>query len=188
MRSHKNKSYRSNRLMIICKIKILLEIIIFFSLIFGCQKENPKFDKLIFKSTDCFGGCPEYYLEINQDKTFKLFAEKIYRRNISNGSYEIDSAKMGYFKGEINKINFEKLNKQLELISKSGYKYDMDQYITDTPTYTLVVRRAGDKICYETFYPTEDFYNNTINLLLNICDGEKKQGKAFSLEYKYGCR
>ena len=39
------------------------------------------FEKITFQTSYCFGTCPVYYLELKADKTFKLYAEKVYLAN-----------------------------------------------------------------------------------------------------------
>ncbi|MCX8531071.1 DUF6438 domain-containing protein [Chryseobacterium luquanense] len=155
--------------------------------IIGCTQENPKFDKLIYRTTGCFGTCPTYYLEINNDRTFKLFAETVFKEETSIFDFELDSAKMGYFKGSLDEVTYNTLNKKIQMISEPNYKYYKDDVITDTPTVTLIVQRGGDKTCYNTFNPTNDFQNNVINFLNNICSGKVEKGEKFNTDYKFDC-
>ncbi|AZA74821.1 DUF6438 domain-containing protein [Chryseobacterium indoltheticum] len=113
-------------------MKNTLLIIILFSFV-GCTQENPKFDKIIYKTTSCFGTCPTYYLQINSDKTFQLFAEEVFKDDFSIYGYELDSSKMGYFKGKLDDATFQNLNKKIQKISEPNYKYYNDGFITDTP-------------------------------------------------------
>jgi len=61
----------------------------------SAQKTNLRFKKIIFHTSSCFGTCPEYHLELNKKKEIKLHIEKAYQKR------EIDTAKMGYYKGKI---------------------------------------------------------------------------------------
>lgn len=107
-------------------MKNTLLIVILFSFI-GCTQENPKFDKIIYKTTSCFGTCPTYYLQINSDKTFQLFAEEVFKDDFSIYGYELDSSKMGYFKGKLDDATFQNLNKKIQKISEPNYKYYNDE-------------------------------------------------------------
>jgi len=167
-------------------MKYLYLLIIAF-LICGCAKENLMFDKITYKTTSCFGTYPTYYLEINSDKTFKLFAEQIYKDDFSIYGYELDSSKIGYFKGKLDDVTFKNLNQKIQKISNPKYKYYRDGMITDTPTITLVVQRGGDKTCYQTRNPTDDFQIHVIDFFNKICSGKVEKGEKFMTDYKFDC-
>lgn len=167
-------------------MKNTLLIVILFSIL-GCTQENPKFDKIIYKTTSCFGTCPTYYLEINSDKTFQLFAEEVFKDDFSIYGYELDSAKMGYFKGKLDDATFQNLNKKIQKISDPNYKYYNEGSITDTPKITLVIQRGGDKTFYQTDFPTDNFQNHVINFLNKICAGKAEKGEKFKTDYEFDC-
>lgn len=145
------------------------------------------FDKITYKTTSCYGTCPTYYLEINSDKTFKLFAETVFKDNTSIFDFELDSTKMGYFKGKLDDKSFQNLNQKLQKLSNPKYKYYRDGMITDTPTITLVIQRGGDKTCYQTFNPTNDFQTNIINFFNKICSGKVEKVEKFKTDYEFDC-
>jgi len=64
------------------------------------------FEKITFQTSYCFGTCPVYYLELKTDKTFKLYAEKVYLAN--SNTRELDSSKMGYFTGKLSRKMYKK--------------------------------------------------------------------------------
>ncbi len=158
-------------------------------LLINCNNEKINFDRLIYRTTGCFGTCPSYYIEINSDKTFKLFAETVYKANTSIFDFEYDSAKIGYFRGILSEENFKKLNSKIEVVNAKGYKYDRNEMITDTPEISLIIQRGGDKTCFQTFYPTKNFKNNVVIFLNDICENSKMvKTEEFYLEFKNGCR
>ena len=73
------------------------------------KKNDRKFEKIIFHTSKCFGTCPEYHLELNQKKEIKLYIEKAYQKRI------LDTLKIGYYKGKLNKETYSEL---LSLIEK----------------------------------------------------------------------
>ncbi|MCU7616081.1 DUF6438 domain-containing protein [Chryseobacterium sp. PBS4-4] len=168
-------------------MKSSLLIIIFACILYGCTNESPNFDKLIYKTTGCFGTFPTYYLEINNDKSFKLYAETVYKKETSIFDFELDSAKMGYFIGQLDELTFQNLTKKIRRVSKPNYTYYNNYSITDTPTITLIIQRGGDKTCYETSNPTNDFQNNIVNFFNKICSGNYEKGEKFKTDYKYDC-
>ncbi|MCU7613370.1 DUF6438 domain-containing protein [Chryseobacterium sp. GMJ5] len=151
------------------------------------HKRNPKFDKVIYKTTSCFGTRPTYYLEINSDRSFKLFAEQVFIKNTSIFAFKLDSAKMGYFKGQLDDLTFHNLNYKIQKISNPNYKYYINEIIIDTPKVTLIVQKGGDKICYETFNPPSDFQNDIINFFNKICSAKLEKGDKFKTDYKFDC-
>lgn len=122
-----------------------------------------------------------------------MFTEEVFKDDFSIYGYELDSSKMGYFKGKLDDATFQNLNKQIQKISEPNYKYSNGGFITDTPTITLVIQRGGDKTCYQTNYPTDNFQNHVINFLNKICEGKGKKGKKgkkgekFKTDYEFDC-
>ncbi len=98
-------------------MKKIFYLIISFILISCASKKNDnEFEKIIFHTSECFGTCPEYHLEINQKKEVKLYVEKAYEKR------KIDTLKMGYYKGKLDDktyIEFIDLIKKIDL-EKSG--------------------------------------------------------------------
>jgi hypothetical protein len=64
------------------------------------------FEKITFQTSYCFGTCPVYHLELKADKSFKLYTEIVFLEN--SQTRELDSAKMGYFIGKLDKKMYEK--------------------------------------------------------------------------------
>ncbi|WP_298393510.1 DUF6438 domain-containing protein [Flavobacterium sp.] len=87
-------------------------------LIIGCasKKKEPQFDKVIFHTSKCFGTCPEYHLEINDNKEIKLFIEKAYIKRT------LDTSKIGYYKGKLGNETYDELTNLIKTIDlqKSG--------------------------------------------------------------------
>ncbi|MFY1046559.1 DUF6438 domain-containing protein [Chryseobacterium sp. GP-SGM7] len=156
-------------------------------LICGCSKEIPRFDKIIYKTTGCFGTCPTYYLEISSDKTIKLFAETVFKKETSIFDFKLDSTKMGYFKGQLDDHTFYKLNENVKKISGPDYKYYRDDIARDTPTVTLMIQRGGDKTCYETFNPTMEFQTDIVDFLNEICSAKLEKSDAFKTDNRFDC-
>lgn len=168
-----------------------MRLFVIFSFIFllvSCKKEYSNFDKIYYSTSTFLGTCPEYYLELSRDKSFKLYAKTVFKKNSSYFDLEFDSTKIGYFEGIIEDEIYKNLNNQINIINSPGYKYNRNQIITDRQNIKLVVQRGGDKTCYETFYPTENFQKNVINLLNSVCEkSDMKRIEKFDIE-NYGCR
>jgi hypothetical protein len=64
----------------------------------GCitSKNAIQFDKIIYHSTTCYGGCPAYHLLLNNNKSIWLDAEYVYKDKYGDVASDLDSTKMGF--------------------------------------------------------------------------------------------
>ena len=81
---------------------LLISLLCFFAQLGKAQI----FEKITFQTSYCFGTCPVYHLELKADKSFKLHTEIVFLEN--SQTRELDSAKMGYFIGKLDKKMYEK--------------------------------------------------------------------------------
>jgi len=98
-----------------------------FILIFAlnsCKKEdNLKLEKIVFNTDDsgCWGLCPMYHLEINENRIARLHVEKFlyydstcYKTKFEYCEPKSDSSKIGYFEGKINPKEFIQIKSFIE--------------------------------------------------------------------------
>ncbi len=64
-----------------------------------------KLEKIIFHTGACLGSCPTIHLQIDAKKNVNYFAESVYKK----GSRIKDSSAIGYYKGLMSTINYNKL-------------------------------------------------------------------------------
>lgn len=166
--------------------KILL--ILLLSLLFSNCGESYKykteptsaFEKIIFHTSECFGTCPTYHLEIDSDKRVKLYAEKVYKDKIGR-SYEIDSTKVGYFTGFAKDSIFLALNKETKSIGLENIEFD-GVSCCDGSLKTIIVYYDGKKKILQSMFPPEEA-NNLIKILYEICDkSELERTTKFTIE------
>ena len=94
-------------------MKKIFYLIISFILISCASKKNDnEFEKIIFHTSECFGTCPEYHLEINQKKEVKLYVEKAYEEEIVLSPITFIAIVKGIDNEKATEIFFEK-NKEL---------------------------------------------------------------------------
>ena len=101
-------------------MKTLLTSLLFITFFVSCkQQEDIKLEKIIFNTDDngCWGLCPIYHLEINNDLNTRLYVEKLlyydstcYETNFEYCEPKTDSSKIGYFKGKISLQDFNNIN------------------------------------------------------------------------------
>lgn len=93
-------------------------IIIFTHFLISCstRKINSRFEKMIFHTSECFGTCPEYHLELNHNKEIKLHVEKAYQKR------KIDTTRVGFYRGKLDKKTYKEFISLIEKIDleKSG--------------------------------------------------------------------
>src|SRR5690606_15172093 len=91
----------------------------------SCQRnqETPNLDKIIFNTDDsgCWGLCPIYHLEINNDLSARLYVEKFlyydsicYQTNFEQCDLKQDSSKIGYFEGKIDSDKYSRMKNFIE--------------------------------------------------------------------------
>lgn len=107
-------------------MKIIIASLFFIILLISCGKaqEEIKLKKIIFNTDDngCWGLCPIYHLEINDDLNVKLHMEKFlyedstcYKTKFEYCEPKTDSSKVGYFKGKISLNEFNKISEFVTL-------------------------------------------------------------------------
>jgi hypothetical protein len=80
------------------------------------------FEKITFKTSYCFGTCSVYQLELKADKSFQLHREIVFLEN--SQTRELDSAKMGYFIGKLDKKMYEKFIAAFQLSDMCNLTFD----------------------------------------------------------------
>jgi len=139
------------------------------------------FEKIIFHTTGCFGTCPTYHLQVDADKSLKLFAETVYR-NEKRISTEQDTTKTGYFNGVVNDSTFALLNKALKTIGLDTLEFD-DATCCDGSVKTIIVYYEGKRKFLRSMFPPEKAAR-LISILYDICEKSSltKTSKKFDIE------
>lgn len=153
------------------------------TLLVGVQSDNKiKMEKIIFHTSMCFGNCPIYHLEVDQNKTFKLYAEKVYKDPTNFKSQEMDSSKTGYFVGNLDDVTYNKLITELNSVGLDSLKFDGPN-CCDAQIKTLIVYYNGKRKYLKSMFPPQKA-GNLISILYEICKSEKGQrtSKQFTIE------
>lgn len=151
------------------KLKALILVFVVLILL-GCRQSEKqlKLEKIIFHTSMCFGTCPTYHLQVDNNKKVKLYAEKVYKKPIDFGSYDTDTTKSGYFIGEVSDTNFDKLTNQLNVIGLDTLKFD-GQDCCDGSLITIIVYYNGKRKYLKSMFPP-DKANELISTLFEICE------------------
>jgi hypothetical protein len=153
--------------------KLFFSLLLFLTLsACGQTNKTPGFEKIIYYTSMCFGTCPTYHLEVNADKSFKLFAEQVFKTN-GVSPYEPDSAKMGYFKGTLSDSLYDALSKELKRINIDSLSFP-DVLCCDGPVTTLIIYHHGKRKYLHSMFPPEAT-RALISVLYNICKGNMQE-------------
>jgi hypothetical protein len=136
------------------------------------------FEKIIFHTTECFGRCPVYDLQVDKLKRVKLHAQVVYE---PWDGYEIDSLQ-GYFTGQLSDQTFGKLIKTIQTCNLRTLKMN-DALCCDGSVKTIIVYFNGRKKYFKTMFPPV-IANELISTLYSICqeDGLVKTSEEFKIE------
>jgi hypothetical protein len=136
------------------------------------------FEKIIFHTTGCEGNCPTYHLSVNKDKTIELHSEIVYKAS----GFNLDKAKIGYFKGSVSDTSFAKLLCELKNIGLDTLNFgDTKGY--DAPIKTIIVYYNDKRKFFKAMFHSKNS-NRLVETLYEICTSSdtKKVNKKFVIE------
>lgn len=138
-----------------------------------------KFEKLMFHTSDCFGTCPTFHLEIDSLKNAKLFIEEIFKKNLE---FNIDSSQIGYYKGKLNKEDYEELIHLLKTCNLKSLEFN-EATCCDGSIISIIVYFNGQRKYLMSMFPPV-ISNRLINHLYKICktNSFKKTTEQFEIE------
>lgn len=157
-----------------------LPVLILLSTVFGCSNQKIKLDRIIFHTSQCFGTCPVYHLEVKSDQTFKLFREVVYK---PGNFYQLDEAKNGYFVGRVNDSTFKKLNKISDSIRIDTLKFNNETCCDGTLITILASYNGNGKNYLRSMFPPANAAP-LISVLYEICEqsNAKRVHEKFEIE------
>lgn len=140
-----------------------------------------KFEKIIFHTTECYGFCSVYHLEIDSNKNAKLFSETVYKSN-GKGAYRKDSSKVGYFQGRIADTTFNKLVNEIQTIGIDSLTFD-GANCCDAPIKTIIIYYNNKRKYLRSMFPPNKA-RRLVSLLYEICgvNGFRKINGKFEIE------
>lgn len=124
-----------------------------------------KFEKIIFHTTECFGTCPVYHLQVDNSKQIKLNAQVVYK---PRSGYQTDTASQGYFTGQLSDTTFEKLVKAIQTCNLRTLKMN-NALCCDGSVSTIIVYFNGQRKYFKTMFPPT-IANELIRTLYDICE------------------
>ena len=140
-----------------------------------------KLEKIIFHTTSCYGTCPTFHLQIDNNKKVKLFIEEVYIDNYI--ASKKDTNKMGYYIGSLKKTAYKKLEEYIQTCNLQTLEFK-DINGLDGSVITLIIYYNGKKKYFKSMFPPI-VIDNLISYLYCICENNnfKKTTDKFVLEY-----
>jgi hypothetical protein len=151
-------------------------------LLISCEKrEEVHIDKIIFHTSTAFlGKNPSYHLEINKYRTASLIVEEEFKDSKKN--QVLDSTKMVYYIGKIDKKTFKALERELYRIDLINLQLE-NVMITDVSQKSIIVHFNRKKIKIDKTYRSEKL-NDLVSILESIYKKNRftKTDQRFQLE------
>jgi hypothetical protein len=121
------------------------------------------FEKIVFHTTQCYGTCNVYHLQVEQSGAFKLHRAFMY----DHETYYRDSTAEGYFTGQLPDSLYQPLLHALRTINLRSLNMDT-VLCCDAPVKTVIVYFNGQRKYFKTMFPPR-FTDRLILALYNIC-------------------
>ncbi len=138
-----------------------------------------EFEKIIFHTTECFGRCNVYHLQVDGSGSVKLHRQLVYSQVIGAPA---DTTVEGYFTGQVGDTSLKKLIRALQTCNLRTLKMN-NTLCCDGSVSTIIVYFNGQRKYFKTMFPPA-IANELISVLYNICDekGFTKTVDKFELE------
>ncbi len=153
-------------------------------ILFGCGQsdKNVKLDKIIFHTSMCFGTCPTFHLQVDNNREVKLYAEEVYKNPNEFSSFEIDTTKTGYFIGIVADTIFRKLTNELNDLGLDTLEFD-GASCCDGSLITIIVYYNGKRKFLKSMFPPYKAHK-LIGTLYDICETSKltRTTEKFNIE------
>lgn len=146
--------------------KSIAALLLFITLSGFAQTKKSAFEKIIYHTTACFGTCPTYHLEVNKDKTVRLYAEQVFKD--ANRPFQTDSSKVGYFTGTLSDSLFHKLTVEFNRANPKSLKFPKVM-CCDAPVVTLILYYKGKRKFLKSMTPPPEA-RELIAVLRGICE------------------
>ena len=151
--------------------------------------DSLKFEKIVFHTTDCFGECNVYHLEVDSSKLFRLQAAVVYDYD-GFIPHKRKSKLEGYFTGQLTDTLYRKLTHALQTCNLTTLKMKPDACcdtlpaeFREKPTITIIAYFNGRRKYFKTTYPPS-IVHNLIVALYDVCIYGKgtRQKQKFKIE------
>lgn len=136
------------------------------------------FEKIIFHTTECFGSCNVYHLQIDSSKNIQLQVEVAYE----NRSYQRDTSKQGFYSGRLPDSLYEKFIQAFKTSNLRRLKMNETE-CCDGVIITMILYFNGQRKYFKTMTPPM-ISRNLVTTLYRICSSGNltKTRAAFILE------
>ncbi|QKZ14014.1 DUF6438 domain-containing protein [Spirosoma sp. KUDC1026] len=121
-----------------------------------------RFEKIIFHTTECFGTCSVFHLEIDSASRFRQHTEVRYRQA------NCYSTREGYFTGTMPNNTYQKLMTAIRTSHLRQLTSDSDDMLCcDAPIGTIILYANGQRTSFRSMFPPI-VVQNLVNVLYQI--------------------
>jgi hypothetical protein len=120
-----------------------------------------RFDKIVFHTTECFGTCSVFHMEIDSARQIRQHTEVLYRQT------RRDSTREGYFTGKLPDSTYQKFVAALK--TSNLRQLDADEILCcDAPIITIILYANGKRKPFRTMLFPPIVAQNLVNVLYQI--------------------
>ncbi|RZJ70699.1 DUF6438 domain-containing protein [Flavobacterium sp.] len=143
--------------------KVVLVLLVFAASL-GCatKSESSSFEKIVYHTSGCFGFCPIYHLQVEGNGKIRLHIERVY----TNGR-EVDSTKIGYYEGTLDKALYSKLESEIRKFDTSKIKFENTSCCDGVLKTVILYRNGKREFVREMFEPEQ--MRPLVGVLNEIC-------------------
>lgn len=164
---------------------LLLSLLSLFSCNRKAEEETKEItiNKFIFSSGSCYGGCHPTHLQIDENKRTLLFIDKSYL-----DENNLDTNKIGYFKGTISDSVFYLLESEIERIGLDNLNFDREgnefNVCSDLPSNRLIIYHDGNLKSSSNWTCPSKRATKLESIIWDLCDPKwlNKTGSIFEIE------
>lgn len=154
---------------------------ILFLALLSCKsaKEDFRFEKIMYHSGPCFGFCPSYHMQIDNNKTVLLKGDSTYNKRRGGG----DDSRAGYFIGKVADTSYQKLVAELSKIGLDTLKF-RGPNCCDAAMKTIIVYYNGKRRYLHAMFPPDHAHGliSTLNGIYSRNKFEPTQ-QRFEIEH-----
>jgi hypothetical protein len=104
------------------------------------------FEKIVFHTTECFGTCSVFHLEIDSTKQLRQHTEILYRHSRQDTTGE------GYFTGKVPDSTYRKLIAAIQTSRLRNLQSD-EMLCCDAPIITMILYANGTRKSFRSMFP-----------------------------------
>jgi len=135
--------------------------------IYGQHSKITNIEKIIFVTSPCNGLCSSYELQVDSNKKAQLHSVQVYKDIIHYP--EIDTNRMGYFKGRVSDPIFDKLLRFIKTLKVDTFS-DIEESPLSSQQITIIIYYNKKRKIIKTYSLSKNKPDELISTLFEICE------------------